>query len=589
MIKKAIFPLIVLILLLTLTPPAQSQPIRAVTLAEGHDFATKVLREPWDMDEYADISQYINQSGQVNYLENVSVANGIFSATSNSDYNDAQFFALWPGYQTAILNGKVGNKFPIDASEYHCLYVGMKTSLSDYWQVFWFEDETLNGGDTWGFSDHHRTEANLWKLYEMDLASEPPIAGYDPWTASAVWRGLRIDPTRGGSFEIDWIRLTDCTPVTHPVNYSGAGGEVSIFIRPEGTSREILVDSGDFGGSYSLDVQGVEPGHYDILVKSSSGTVLHSEEVIVNHAPIVTFDQPSFTSGIDFANQAGNAWDMNSVDDVENITCTAYSFSNGVLNLSTPSVGSQPPSCVGGTVSDPKIYLNVPAPIEPDEYRYFSFRMNTEGPWQNVPEGMMIRLIWTFTAPTGTCIYVSQDIPFNVGWYDYTVDLWDSFDGSAEVAVGSCPNDPTPTWRESYPVYNFRLDPNENITGTTMVQAIDWIKLTRNNYGNTVSDYPIYYSVNKEDYISIDFYYTTDPVNNPTQHAMAVFEPAPPQDPPGPLFTYLPMIVHGVVYDSEKVIWETENVSSGEYFICVVVDDGYNQNTHCSEASVIIQ
>jgi hypothetical protein len=215
--------------------------------------------------------------------------------------------------------------------------------------------------------------------------------------------------------------------------------------------------------------------------------------------------------------------------------------------------------------------------------------MNTEGPWQNVPEAMIIRLIWTFSTPSGVCVYVSHDIPFNVGWHTYTVDLWDSFEGSAEVAVGNCQSDPTPTWLESYPVFGFRLDPNENISGSTLVQEIDWMKLTQNNYGNTVSDYPIYYSVNDEDAVTIEFYYTTDPVNHPTQHSMTLFEPAPPQDPPGPLFTYLPMVVHGTVYDSDKVIWETENVSSGEYFICAVVDDGYNQNTHCSEASVIIQ
>jgi hypothetical protein len=583
--KMLLFASGVILLMLSFVPAVQSQSVRDTVLPEGADFATQVLREPWDMDDYSDVSQYINRSGQEIYIDNISVENGIFSATDSS--GDAQFFPLWTGYNTAILYGKVGQKFPIDSSKYSCLYVGMQTSISDYWQALWFADERLNGGETWGQSDFQSTEGGVWKLYEMDLASVNPIGGTDSWTANPIWRGLRIDPTRQGSFEIDWVRLTDCTPVTHRVSFDGTG-EVSIYLRPQGTTREILVDSGDFSNGYTLDVQGVEPGIYDVLVRAP-GALLHSETITVNQAPILYFDTPAFTSGEDYSQSVGNPWDMNTADDVEQILCAANTFSGGVLNLATASNESQPPSCLGGSVSDPRIYLNVPEPINPGEYRYFSFRMHTEGPWQNVPKGMMIRLVWTFTAPGGLCIYVSHDLPFDVGWHEYNIDLWDSFEGAAEVTLGGCPGGPH-NWKNSYYVYDLRFDPNENIMGSTLYQTLDWVKLTKNNFANTVQDYPIRFHVNEDDYTSLAFYYTTDPVNNPTQYQMTLFNPEPTQ-PEGPLFLYLPSILFNPVSypNSEKVLWETENVSSGEYFICAEIDDGYNSNIFCSKVSVIVE
>lgn len=49
---------------------------------EGRDFASIVLNDPWDMAQYSDVSQSINSDGQFNYITNINLSNGIFSATA---------------------------------------------------------------------------------------------------------------------------------------------------------------------------------------------------------------------------------------------------------------------------------------------------------------------------------------------------------------------------------------------------------------------------------------------------------------------------------------------------------------------------
>ena len=50
-----------------------------ILVPESDDFATLILRDPWDMSEFTDISQYLNESGQRDIIRNPKVSNGIFS------------------------------------------------------------------------------------------------------------------------------------------------------------------------------------------------------------------------------------------------------------------------------------------------------------------------------------------------------------------------------------------------------------------------------------------------------------------------------------------------------------------------------
>src|SRR4029079_12424846 len=121
------------------------------------------------------------------------------------------FYPLFPGYAGTMQIGKVGQRYPINSAEYHCLYVAMKVeshaatgSVPDKFLVFWFADSRLNsGGAQWGGSPGITLypEAGLgtptqgYRLYRVDLAAVAHVPGDTNWSDRATWEGLRIDPT----------------------------------------------------------------------------------------------------------------------------------------------------------------------------------------------------------------------------------------------------------------------------------------------------------------------------------------------------------------------------------------------------------
>jgi hypothetical protein len=115
MIQRIILLFLTPLICLSLAQPNFDQRTWAQTTPnypEGNDFATQVLRSPWTMSDYSEISQYINQSGQSSLLQSINLAGGIFSARSTATA-DAQFYPLFPGYWTVMLIGKVGHNYPI--------------------------------------------------------------------------------------------------------------------------------------------------------------------------------------------------------------------------------------------------------------------------------------------------------------------------------------------------------------------------------------------------------------------------------------------------------------------------------------------
>src|SRR5438552_16813830 len=51
----------------------QAEPIQTSTvtaLREGNDFATRVLGDPWDMNEFSDVSTSLNNAGRNSYVIN---------------------------------------------------------------------------------------------------------------------------------------------------------------------------------------------------------------------------------------------------------------------------------------------------------------------------------------------------------------------------------------------------------------------------------------------------------------------------------------------------------------------------------------
>ena len=273
------------------------------------------------------------------------MSNGIFSGTTVGDIKagtNGNFFPLFPGYETAMLIGKVGHRYPIDANLYQCLYIAMKVDspqvgfLPDRYRVFWFADERINtvGNEFYGSTYPIR-------LFEPDAApppesisgnstrliSRPPqkdlLQALRPGMIDHIWQGLRIDPTMNAntSFAVDWVRLTKCQSNLHTITWNPNSSLTTMWLRPVGTNRQIRVATDVVGqsGSYQLDVQGIAPGSYVVgLSNSLTGCcTVESDEILeINQTPIANFANPNFYSGPDYASSAGNAWDFLDAADV---------------------------------------------------------------------------------------------------------------------------------------------------------------------------------------------------------------------------------------------------------------------------------
>lgn len=598
-----------------ITLPASPQP-------EGTDFATLVLRDPWDMSELTDISQYLNEAGQRNLVKNINVADGLFTGTSVGDAitGNAYFFPLFPGYEGTIHAGKLGSRYPIPFSTNKCLHIAMKVDSGiansfgpDQYRIFWFADERLTNGP-WGVTNGIALypEAGAgqpvqgWRLYNIDLATTPSIG--TAWNSMPSVEGLRIDPTinKDIDFAVDWIRLTDCSAVNVNLTWtSGTSSDTAIWLRPVGTSRDIRVATGIVGtsGSYALDIQGITPGSY--YVGLGTGTTCcsqmnTSQPLVINQTPVATFVRPSFISGADYASQAGDNWDFSDITDVSefrNFESTSFQF--GELNLVTPS-GPQPAGV------DAQIVLNSPLPADLANFRYLNFRMSTQNGsalWENCVDGGMARFVWSVQGASGLpgfrCNIVSHDIPYDVGFQTYSIDLFDSFNGLPEMIQGDCTGIPT-SWEFSGPGLQFRFDPNENITCNPQtgspfiistcgdyVQKLDWIRLTEIDQASQGAPFPILISLNHSPAdVSLDFFYTTT-TEVPTQNNAQLYTP---QIPEGNYQLYLPLLLSN--YPTSDTIptanvsfqWDTKNVVPGTYYICVQANDTINTATYCSEA-----
>jgi hypothetical protein len=447
-------------------------------------------------------------------------------------------------------------------------------------------------------------------LYSADLNTLGVATG-TPWNSSPMgqWEGLRIDPTVQGNvnLSVDWIRLTDCNAINTSVTWQPDSGVSAIWLTSSSTGQSILVASGISGtsGNYTLDTQGVAPGTYQVRLGTNtsccSTTTPSPSSLVINQAPIATFNRPSFTSGVDYATQAGNPWDFNDSADVTQINSQwgSYAILPGLQSIDGSTAdGVMKLTTISGTpsnIADPYFYLNTPQQIpNGGQYRYLTFRMDTQWPSQNAPDGMIVRWAWQIpgTIPTNTCELVGWDIPFDVGWQTLTVDLSDSFAGSVEQTGGlSCPT-PPPSWSNSSPVKRMRFKSNENILGQNLIQYIDWIRLTSVDSVTHGTVFPVQIALNKNlQGTTFGFYYTTTPTQ-PTQHVAQQQNNPPPGR--GPNFLYLPLVVRDFnqpvppILNAVSFPWDTSSVAPGTYYVCVVANDGQNQATYCSEAPVAV-
>ncbi len=601
--KLLLIPLIFILILPALwnTKPGEAQSENAIetnfTLKEGNDFATRILADPWDMTNYADISQGLNLSPG-NYLDNIQVSNSLFSAHTLGNYSD--FYPLFPGYEPAVNSGKIGARFPINSSSYACAYVAMTASWSgsdnNALVLFWARDRSLDRSGVWGQTIAGMIPHNdEWRLYSLNLSTHPSFVN-QRWSSQPYWQAFRVSPSliAGTQFSVDWVRLTNCEPVV--ATLSGlSSGSYSLWIGTGAPEHQILAvpTFSPTNGSYAWDVQGLAAGSYNYYVKASGGNTVQSGILNIIGSPIVTFTSPSQYSGQDYANRQGNPWDMDS-SDAFGIRCVSYAgFNNGILTLDTQSQACAGP---GANEADPIFYLNIPDHGDMSSYRYLSFSGSTTGyPWSVPQLGMIVRLFWSLDRPGSDCWYGSRSIALDLGGQTYAVDLYDPWNGIPEEKTpADCP---LVSWRDQAavgPLVSLRVDPNENITGGVLHQEFDWIRLTKIEQVSQGKPAKIRVMLNKPaSEVSLNFYYTTDLA----QQTQNLASPYAATVLAAPHILYMPRIfTFDPFYDffvdqipaNVTFSWNTNGVAPGEYYVCAQADDGYNQATYCSQAPIKI-
>jgi hypothetical protein len=208
-------------------------------------------------------------------------------------------------------------------------------------------------------------------------------------------------------------------------------------------------------------------------------------------------------------------------------------------------------------------------------------------------EGMIVRWIWSVSRPGDDCYYISKEIPLDVNWETYTVDLFNSWNGTpAESTPGDCKL--VPWSSEARTAILFRMDPNENITNWTFHQELDWIRLTQVDQVARGESFSVKIMLNKpvSELQSLSFYYTDNPAN-PEQHPAQSTTTMQAFLANGPIKIYLPFLrkpsldpfLDQLPADA-TFNWNTSGVPAGQYYICAKANDGYNQSTYCSPAPV---
>lgn len=419
-------------------------------VAETVEYRSLVWRDPWDMNNVGDLVQLDSPCIQANQFSSSEFSNGIWTGRPNSVYGeDHWIFLLSPGYRNAHAVGEDGRTRPIDPSVYTQLTIKMYISSVDPVsdpgaRLLWTRTDVKALGNAqessdWGESNYFRTYSG-WHIYSIDLSQIGLLSfssGKLNWTAADIITGLRIDPDQksaGKSIQIDWARLSPKS--NYPISWRAAG--VS-----GGTEVAFAIDSNDgmggipihfYGGNVQYNVAqedkvlanalsfsfpaSLPPGNHALqaTVDGNTDTGVWN----VNDAPILTFTNPSATSGSEYATSVlGDPWDFNSLNDIastQNIVSTE--IEKGALKASHAATGG---AC-SENWSDSGVFLRVGAPIDPEKYRYLSFKVRMEGT-PDISFGWMSRIIW-YDAAGYPNVGTSDDIINREGWNTHMIDLW---------------------------------------------------------------------------------------------------------------------------------------------------------------------
>jgi hypothetical protein len=395
------------------------------------------------------------------------------------------------------------------------------------------------------------------------------------------------------------VRLTADNPVDNSLDIFWAG------LSPIPATLEFYLDTDTAGcdgplihsqdsppasGSFSWQRPGdgvaspanVAPGDYYVCARADGSIAGYSAgQLTVSHSPIIHFTHPSFTSGDDYATDAGNSWDMNDRTDVDHVVQGSYSVSEGVLAVTVPA-----------SASDTQVYLNVPTSIDSARYYYLSYRVWFDYPYRTSDVGQNNRIFWgrlPDTEATSELLYVYP------GWMTYTLDL------------RSFPPLSGPTW-ETADWTLFRIDPiGQNKTGETVTVYVDGVKLTGDKEADGYAHITWRMTDPDTAVTTMTLHYDTDQtgldgmqiatlsLKNGEQTGSAMPVSAHVQPPLSAATTlsetvYLPMVVRDYVPPCTGACytWYTNSIAPGTYYLYACVDDGFNLFCRYSEAPLYI-
>ena len=468
-----------------------SPPAGITSVGPAPDYATRAFQDPWDMSQYSDLGWMTFGSDQpaVN-LGGLSFSGGVFSGTPTS--NDPNFWLLDTWLPGSAVLGKIGRRFPIDSAQYRVLVMRMRLSErpapDQAMQIIW-SNNTIYGSEPNGGIRVTNSVSTYdgWNVYVVDLGTIGSALG-PAWSGTVD--SLRIDPTQYqvGQIQVDWARLVplDNANLLRTVQWTGTR-VVDVYVdndtnEANGTLAQVArsLDGGAAATrSYGLYVGGFEPGEYYVAMRAagSADPLAYSPgRYRVLGPPTLVFTSPSEEgSSDDFATvQLNNAWDMNSLGDVDltygltGLTATTVTGTaeSGAALGSVPAITGTSVASAG--VGDPVVYWmhwtgrGRKYRIDADRYRVLTFEPSLPGA-RNVLNGSIARVVWKIADET--LENVSQDIVVNhrAGANVFAKIVADMKTLELETVPGGSPS--TTGWVNgggSNPgLDGFRIDPHE--------------------------------------------------------------------------------------------------------------------------------
>lgn len=560
-------------------------------VGNGDDFATTVLGDPWDMSEATDIMA-------IHHIPNATISNGELSLTTESDRTKIPI--LFAGFEGRVDVGKIGMNYPIDSTTYRWLSLRMYHPAGNF-KIRWTYGRYGDPDRAWVETTNY-TAVSGWHTYVIDL-SAAEIAytngGATGWNGMVPQISIISGAPAGSVVHFDWVRLTADNPADNGLEITWSD------LSSSPTALTFYLDSDTAGcdgpmiheermpstsGSFSWQqaAEGMAspanaaPGSYYVCARADGALAGYSTgQLTVNQSPVLRFTRPSFTSGDDYATQAGNAWDMAERADVSDVVNGSYTTENGILKVTVPA-----------EYTDPQVYLHVPQPIDSSHYQYLTYRLWFDYPYGKVSVGQHARVFWGYDSNVET---MSDLVYVYPGWQTYTIDL-----RSLTREFGSAWG--TTDWDI------FRIDPIANHTGEMVSFYVDNVLLTADEEADRYIDV-LWDLVDPDTSLTtMTLYYDTDQTGMDGTHIATLPLNEGEQTGSGggtsPLAhpaigvtetlsetVYLPLVLRDYVSPCTGACytWSTAGVEAGTYYLYGCVEDGYNRFCRYSEAPVWVR